>query len=175
MISRSQAALFREILARDYEVITNGYDPEDYTLEKPVVPDLRFSIAHIGSLVPSRNPVVLWKALEELCSESADFSDSLEIKLVGKTDYSVIESLKAHHLLQKLNKIDYLPHKEVVKIQYEARVLLLLINNTPNAYPFLTGKFLNTLQAKAHSVHWTYRGRRSSDPQRDQGRLYRWL
>ncbi|MHC1706154.1 MAG: glycosyltransferase [Bacteroidales bacterium] len=148
MISRSQAEIFNSIFPRCYDVITNGYDHQDYLLNEEVSLDRKFSIAHIGSLVPARNPEILWKALSSICDEVPGFKDDLEIKLVGKVDYSVIESLKNNSLLSNLNKIDYLPHDEVVKLQFQSQVLLLLINNTPNANAILTGKFFEYLAVR---------------------------
>ncbi|MCX6270220.1 MAG: glycosyltransferase family 4 protein [Bacteroidetes bacterium] len=148
MISPSQAELFYSIYPREYQVITNGFDQEDYPPEKKQKTDEKFSIAHIGSLVPSRNPEILWEALQQLLSELPQLAEDLQIKLVGKVDYSVIESITARGLLPYLNKIDYLPHDEVVNIQFRSQILLLLINNTPNAAAILTGKFFEYLAVR---------------------------
>lgn len=123
-----------------FSAITNGYDEQDIYkgfIEK----DQKFSIAHIGSLVKSRNPEVLWRALSELIKTNAAFEKQLEIKLVGKIDYSVIESIEKYNLNHYLKKIDYLPHEEVMKEQQRSKILLLLVNNTKNAKGILTGKF----------------------------------
>ena len=88
-----------------FKVITNGYDEEDIfngTLEK----DKKFSIAHIGTLVKSRNPEVLWKVLKELTNENAVFKNELEIKLVGKVDINVIESIASYGLKDFVKKIN---------------------------------------------------------------------
>ena len=122
-----------------FKVITNGYDEEDVfkgTLEK----DKKFSIAHIGTLVKSRNPEVLWKVLKELINENAGFKNELEIKLVGKIDINVIESIATYGLKDFVKKINYLPHNEVIKEQQKTKVLLLLVNQTKNAKGILTGK-----------------------------------
>lgn len=140
---------FKQILGSNpdkFTVITNGYDEDDlYTgvLEK----DKKFSIAHIGTLVKSRNPETLWKVLKELTESNADFSSNLEIKLVGKVDYYVNERLKHFQLDRYVRKIDYLPHNEVIKEQQKTKVLLLLVNNTPNAKSILTGKIFEYLAA----------------------------
>lgn len=129
-----------------FSAITNGYDEDDVfkgTLEK----DVKFSLAHIGSLVKSRNPEILWKALSELIKENAAFEKDLEIKLVGKVDYSVKESIEKYGLTKYLRKIDYLPHNEVIKEQQRSKVLLLLVNNTKNAKGILTGKFFEYMAA----------------------------
>jgi glycosyltransferase involved in cell wall biosynthesis len=126
---------------------TNGYDEED-VFSGEVIMDKKFSLSHIGTLVPSRNPVVLWKVLSRLIKENKDFANDLEIKFVGKVDYTVIESIEKAQLKNFVTKIDYLPHKEVVKFQQQSQVLLLLANNTKNAKGILTGKFFEYLSAK---------------------------
>ena len=147
VISPGMAADFGRIHERKYEVITNGYDPGDTSQGNPPAPDKKFSIAHIGTLVNTRNPETLWIALQELVASEPEFASDLEIKLVGKVDYKVMESIEQHSLSGFVRKIDYMPHDEVVKCQQQSRVLLLIINNTPNAKMILTGKFFEYLAA----------------------------
>lgn len=127
--------------------ITNGYDEEDIFSGK-IEMDKKFSLAHIGTLVPSRNPVVLWKVLSELIVKNKSLAKDLELKFVGKIDFSVEESLKNSGLEKFVKKINYLPHNEVIKFQQQSQVLLLLANNTKNAKGILTGKFFEYLSAK---------------------------
>lgn len=137
---------FISLGAKNVEVITNGYD-EDDVYKGEIVPDAKFSIAHIGSLVRSRNPESLWAALSQLCREIANFREVLEIKLVGKVDVSVIDSITKHGLEKNIRKIDYLPHAEISKVQKESTVLLLLLNQTKNSKGILTGKLFEYLSA----------------------------
>lgn len=130
-----------------FSTITNGYDDED-VYHGPLEKDQKFSLAHIGSMVKSRNPKILWEALSKLSKEYPDFARDLEIKLVGKVDYAVKESIEAYGLTSYVRKIDYLPHAEVIKEQQRSRVLLLLVNNTKNAKSILTGKFFEYMAAK---------------------------
>lgn len=148
VISPGMAADFSRIHQRHYEVITNGYDPDDSIHGSPPVPDKKFSIAHIGTLVSSRNPETLWIALQEMLTEIPGLAGDLEIKLVGKVDYKVMESIQERELASFVRRIDYMPHDEVVKCQQESAVLLLIINNTPNAKMILTGKFFEYLAAR---------------------------
>lgn len=140
---------FKQILGANpekFSVITNGYDEDDLfkgSLEK----DKKFSIAHIGTLVKSRNPDTLWKVLKALTETNSDFKNQLEIKLVGKVDFYVMERIKHYGLNDYIKKIDYLPHNEVIKEQQKSKVLLLLVNNTPNAKSILTGKIFEYLAA----------------------------
>ncbi|MCW3078271.1 MAG: glycosyl transferase family 1 [Bacteroidetes bacterium] len=129
-----------------FKVITNGFD-EDDTNTGIQQKDKKFSIAHVGTLVKDRNPFVLWKVLKKLVSENAEFASQLEIKLVGKIDIAVKEEIEKNGLSRFVNKIDYLPHEEVIAEQQRSKVLLLLVNNTKNAKGILTGKFFEYIAA----------------------------
>ena len=123
-----------------FKVISNGFDTDDIKTSD-IVKDRKFSIAHIGTLVKDRNPIVLWKVLKKLTDTRDDFRSQLEIKLVGKVDIFVKEQLENYGLINFVKKIEYLPHSEVIIEQQKSKVLLLLINNTKNAKDILTGKF----------------------------------
>lgn len=136
-----------ELPTPSFHVITNGYDIDDVSRDVMEL-DKKFSLSHIGTLVKSRNPEILWKVLGELINDNHNFKNDLEIKLVGKTDVSVTESLRHFGLDTFVRKIEYLNHTEVIKIQQQSQVLLLLLNNTPNVKGILTGKFFEYLSAK---------------------------
>ena len=131
--------------AKRSEVITNGYDIEK-NLEE-VALDEKFSIAHIGTMTKSRNPEVLWKVLSMLIDNNEVFKNRLEIKLVGKVDISVMESIEKFNLLDYVRKIEYLPHDEVIIEQRKSHLLLLVVNDTPNAKGILTGKFFEYMSS----------------------------
>jgi len=147
VISRSMAEDFNNLFPRNYEVITNGYDTDDVELKQEIHRDEKFSIAHIGTMAKSRNPLMLWKVLSELVKDEPGFVHDLEIKLVGKADFSVWDALDEASLRPLVSKVDYLPHSEVTRMQQKSQVLLLLINDTPNAKSILTCKFFEYLAA----------------------------
>jgi glycosyltransferase involved in cell wall biosynthesis len=146
VISNSMADDFDKIFHRSYKVITNGFDTADTDHPAPL-PDKKFSIAHIGTLVSSRNPITLWEALGNLLTTHPEIANDLEIKLVGKVDFTVTASLELYGLMKFVRKIDYMPHDQVVECQRQSQVLLLIINNTPNSKMILTGKFFEYLAA----------------------------
>jgi glycosyltransferase involved in cell wall biosynthesis len=147
-ISSSMAEAFNIIYKRKYDVITNGFDADDIIPSTNLIIDKKFSIAHIGSLVSSRNPLVLWEALKSIVDLDSDFRNDLEIKFVGRVDISVLNSVEKYGLTGFINKIEYLPHAEVIQVQQKSQVLLLLINQTPNSKSILTGKFFEYLAAR---------------------------
>jgi glycosyltransferase involved in cell wall biosynthesis len=135
-----------------FKVITNGYDEDDLHVtssffEQAINKSDKFTIAHIGTLVKDRNPDVLWKVLNKLVKTNSDFEMQLQIKLVGKVDIYVNEQIEKYGLTSYLNKINYLPHSEVILEQQNNKVLLLLVNNTKNAKGILTGKFFEYMIA----------------------------
>jgi glycosyltransferase involved in cell wall biosynthesis len=145
-VGRSMSAQFREIIGAaggdnsKFHVITNGYDADD-VVTNGIVKDQKFTIAHVGTLVKDRNPETLWQVLARLVKTNAAFEAKLEIKLVGKVDMFVKESLQLYGLTRYVRQIAYMPHSEVIAEQQRSQVLLLLINRTANAQGILTGKF----------------------------------
>ena len=75
---------FQEIVNRKYELITNGYDEDDVHVSDKIEMDKKFSIVHLGTLVETHKPLILWDALSQLTKENKQFADDLEIKLVGR-------------------------------------------------------------------------------------------
>ena len=133
--------------AKSVKVITNGYDKDDFQNSEIPPNNNKFTLAHIGSLNKDRNPEILWKALNEIVNKDKEFANKLEIKLVGKVDHFVLESIKNHNLSNNLVKIDYLAHNKLGEIFSTSEILLLLLNNTPNIEGIITGKIFEYLAA----------------------------
>jgi glycosyltransferase involved in cell wall biosynthesis len=130
----------------DSVVITNGFDPDDFIGVEPKSSD-KFLISHVGTLVPSRNPLALWKVLGELIQKDMDFAGLLKIRLVGKVDVSVKDSIESCGLSNHVEYVDYMSHESVPSELCSASLLLLVLNDTPNAKGILTGKLFEYLAA----------------------------
>ncbi len=130
------------------EVITNGFDAEDFVLPELVKPS-KFRIAHVGLLNEGRNPAHLWQVLNELCAENKEFKNHLELVLAGTIEQSVRNSIsKFKHLKTNLAIPAYLAHNEVLGLYQQSAVLLLLVNNTSNSSWILPGKLFEYFSAK---------------------------
>ena len=127
------------------EVLTNGFDSYENSLTIEL--DSNFSITHVGSMNTDRNPTILWEVLYEISSENIDFKNNLRIKFIGKIDDTVIQDIQVFNP-KNILRIPYLDHKEVRKYQASSQVLLLSINQVPNAKGIITGKIFEYLQAK---------------------------
>ncbi len=146
-IGRQMADEFLQLRAKRVEIVPNGFDDSDFSFSN-IELDKTFSISHIGSINKDRNNEIFWSAVKEVCDELPAFKEKLQLKLVGKIDHAVLESLGKYGLQQYLEKTEYLPHDEVLKKSMSTQVLLLLLNNTPNAKGIMTGKFYEYLAAK---------------------------
>lgn len=146
-VGRQMASAFRKITSGKVEVITNGFDEEDLP-ETDMPADDKFSLLHIGTMPKSRNSVALWEALAEKIRADEKFADDLVIKLIGNIDHAVWDSIDKQGLRGFVEHIAYMEHDEALKAQQAARVLLLLINDSPNAKEVITGKFFEYLMVK---------------------------
>ncbi|MFA5974175.1 MAG: glycosyl transferase family 1 [Lentimicrobiaceae bacterium] len=145
VVSQDMVNEFNGIVKRDYKLVTNGYDEQDISPLHQNQLDTKFTLSHIGSINSSRNPVGLWKVISEMANENPDFAKALQIKLVGKVDIGVLKSIEENGLTAYLSRIEYMPHQDVMHEIQRSQVLLLLINNTPNAKGILTGKIFEYL------------------------------
>lgn len=130
--------------AKDVDTITNGFDEEDFPSGNVELGE-DFTISHIGTFSPSRNHPAFWKALAELKSENATFAQKFKFRTVGVVDHQVKASIEEYGLTANWEAISYVPHDEVLRYQRSSHVLLVSINNTPNAAGILPGKFFEYL------------------------------
>lgn len=146
-VSNHWAEDMKHLCSRHIDVVTNGFDPDDFPVNSPE-PDAKFSITHIGSLNKDRNPLFLWETLNSLCRENPEFAGELEIKFIGKTDVAVFDDLEKNGLIPYLVNVPYLPHDEVLIRTMCSRVLLLPVNQTPNMLGIIPGKVFEYLAAR---------------------------
>lgn len=146
-VSKTWGDELKELGAKKVKIITNGFDDVKVPTSKPSL-DKKFSIVHVGSINKDRNHRIFWEVILNIAKNNSDFKNALEIKLIGKVDYEVIEQIKMLSLLDNLNYIDYIPHEEVIKELVKSWVLYLPINNTPNAKGIIPGKFFEYLASQ---------------------------
>lgn len=143
-VSPHCASELEEIGGRDVEVITNGFDPADFR-DIPAYDHETFSLTHLGYMNADRNPHALWEALADLVRVVPGFSDKLQVRLIGKTDVSVTRSLEGLGLQHFVRNHHYLPHDQALQEAGNSAILLLPLNNTPNAMGIATGKLYEYL------------------------------
>jgi len=145
-VSKNWSFDLNALCDRTIDVVTNGFDPADFTNITGKT-DEQFTITHIGSLNKDRNPAFLWQTIRLICDENESFNKDLKIQFIGKTDFQVFEQLEKEGLSDRVEKIEYMPHKAVIEKASQSQVLLLLINNTPNMMGIIPGKIFEYLAA----------------------------
>ncbi|MFZ1676830.1 MAG: glycosyltransferase [Saprospiraceae bacterium] len=137
---------FKALSSRDdIVVILNGFDDADYKIADEAILDQEFTIVHVGSMNKDRNPEVLWKAIQQAIFLSDQLQEKIKIKLIGPADFSVRESIEKFGLKKYTSFIEFVPHAEAVKIQQQAQLLLLLINDAPSSLSIIPGKLYEYL------------------------------
>ncbi|TPV32433.1 glycosyltransferase family 4 protein [Paucihalobacter ruber] len=135
--SRKTQAEFQTKTDKPVTVITNGYDVYKRTSQPK---DEKFTLAHIGSLLSKRNPVLLWKVLKELILEDDAFKANFKLRLAGVVSDEVIGSLEEHELLSYVEQLGYVSHTKAQELQQTARVLLLLEIDSEDTKAIIPGK-----------------------------------
>ena len=135
--SKTTKLEFQAITSKPIAVITNGFDVEK--VEKQTL-DIKFSLAHIGSFLSERNPLILWESLVELLQEIPYFQSHLEIKLMGAVSQEVLETISQFGLNSYLNNLGYVSHAVAVKHQRKSQVLLLIEINSEDTKSIIPGK-----------------------------------
>lgn len=134
--------------AKNCQVITNGFDGDDFkNLEKKNVNSDKITITYTGSLNGDRNPIAFWEALSKLNQSYPELKNKIQIKLIGTVDYRVKESISGFALNSLVSYIPPMSYNESLQEQINADILLLVVNNTPNAKGILTGKFFEYLSS----------------------------
>ena len=134
---------FRGITEQPISVITNGFD--DVKVENQLL-DKKFTLAHIGSLLTGRNPIVLWMVLAKLIKENEAFSSAFELKLIGAVSDDVLLDIKQSGLTNHINVVGYVSHEEARQAQFNAQVLLLIEIDSDETIGILPGKLFEYMQ-----------------------------
>ena len=128
---------FAKLTAKPIEVITNGYDVEK--VSKTLL-DEQFTIAHIGSFLSDRNPIILWKALKELAKENKEFAADFRLKLIGKVSQDILDTIDEYKLTKFVDNLGYLSHDEAVLHQRKSQLLLLIEIDSEETRCIIPGK-----------------------------------
>lgn len=140
---------FQSMTDTPVHCITNGYDESDF--QQIVEPDGFFNITHTGLFAADGNPETLWKVLADICRSDSEFKRLLRIRLVGKTDKEISESVIAFGLAENMRNLGYQTHLVATREQMSASVLLLPQRKEPEYKAVLTGKIFEYL-ASGHPI-----------------------
>ena len=105
-------------------------------------------MTHTGLFASDGNPDVLWKVLSDKCREDLEFKNLLRIRIVGKTDKEILDSIQAAGLGDNLINLGYQSHEVAVREQRNASVLILPLRKEPEYEAVLPGKLFEYLASR---------------------------
>ena len=164
VVSEKMREDFAKRTSTPVEIITNGFDPDDFKPEddtiniSPKAADnfessneacKKFRLVHTGILVDNGNPNMLWSILGQMANENAEFKKALEIRAMGQVDQSIVDDICNNGLKDNFVNMGYVAHNEAIKWQKAADLLLLPLRKEPEAAAILTGKFFEYVAAGA--------------------------
>lgn len=142
--------------SRAVECLRNGFDPEDFRGLSPSFP-AAFTLAHVGSLGPTRDPrpiLSAWRAL------AADHPGRVQLRLIGPAHQcDVAGLLREDPLLSRtVVHLPFLPHREALAEMVAASALLLVTSAEEGASTAIPGKTYEYLASAKPIVALTLRG-----------------
>lgn len=132
--------------ARNVGVLYYGYDEDDFRRVKSAPSD-RFVILHTGLLGIDRNPENVIQALSDLRKSHPDIASRMVFRQYGEMDFEVRDGFANHGISDMLEYRGVASRNIVLAEACSAGLLLLPINQSPNAKGRLPGKLYEYLRA----------------------------
>lgn len=125
-----------------FTVISNGFDPTDYgNLLTNKKKNEIFTITYTGSLYGRRKPDTFLIAYGNLINNGKIDKNKVMVNFIGNIKKeNIIEFSKRLHILENVNLISYLSHKECIKKLSQSDVSLLIEGKGKGSNAFYTGK-----------------------------------
>lgn len=136
---------FKQKTKQPIHVITNGFEPSKGEVNS--VLDEKFTLAHIGSLLSARNPLVLWEVLSELVTENAQFATNFELKFAGVVSETVMQTISEYKLGAYVTFLGYISHEKAMELQRQSQVLLLIEIDSKETQMIIPGKLFEYIQS----------------------------
>lgn len=147
-VSENWADELRRLGGRNVQVVTNGFDEDDFQPEPEASDSGEFVLTHAGIITSLRNPSALWRVLDERLQHDQQLAARFRLRLIGTVDEQVKADISTLKYLQpKTEWVGYLPHDEVLTEYRKASLLLLLTNQSGNAAGHIPGKLFEYLAA----------------------------
>lgn len=123
----------------NYEVITNGFDMDDFSSVKVSKPS-KFIITYTGNMPTTRNPENLWNALEDLCQMNSKLKESFEFHFAGVMDDEIRSEISKMKFYNNFVDHGYLDHSKVIELVFNSHLLILIVNRVATSNEILPGK-----------------------------------
>jgi len=134
---REFAQHYGDKLAQKFAVITNGFDPKDFSaIAARPERNAKMIITHTGALYRRRNPLEFFQACENLLKQRVISPQELEIRFIGVIAPELYQSFAgSEDLRQTITVMPQVSHREALAYQMESDVLLILQPGTSVSVP----------------------------------------
>lgn len=129
------------------EVITNGFDPEDFAQLRRQ-PQGKFSVSHIGIMGFDRYAEEFFDAIVELNAELPGFRDNFRLNLRGEVDYRILAAIREKGLEAQTDYQGAVARAKALQLILDSQLLLLLQNQADNAKGRIPGKLFEYLAVR---------------------------
>ncbi|MBL4938125.1 glycosyltransferase family 4 protein [Clostridium sp. YIM B02515] len=140
---------YEKIDKNKFSVITNGYDEEDfndYDINKKID---KFIITYNGTIYGKRSPKNFLKAVDSLIIDHKIDKKNIIIQFVGQLGNDGKREIQefVYKYNDKVELIEYLPHKQSIKQLERSSALLLIIEGGEGSEGIYTGKVFEYIRS----------------------------
>jgi len=125
-------------------VLSNGFDPADFSARVPAA-QARWTLVHTGTLPAGRFPEGFVPALASMLRDDPGLDGRMQVRFLGSRDLRLLEMLRQPPLDRVVRFEGYVPHQDSVQALLDSHLLLLFIEEGPQAAGMLTGKLFEYL------------------------------
>jgi hypothetical protein len=129
-----------------YEVITNGFDPDDF-IDVQKIQTEKFVITYTGNMPVTRNPEMLWQALDELIAENCQFKEKFEFWFAGVMDDEIRFAIQSRPFFNNFKDFGYVSHSKAIELVFNSHVLIMIVNKVKTSAEILPGKIFEYIAA----------------------------
>lgn len=131
------------------EVITNGYDEEDFRFDIINKKNNKFTVVYNGSFYLDIKPYTFIEAINNLIINNKIKIENIEIKFIGQIDSDIKSKTQSKDIYKLIKILDYLPHHQSLKESCKSNLLLLITGKDEKVKSVYTGKIFEYLRLKS--------------------------
>lgn len=129
-----------------FNILPNGFDPEDFEETKINNNIRKFTISYTGTMSSAYKPQIVLDVIEELNKENDTFD--FEMNFVGNISEGIEKYISNLKISKFVNIIPNVPHDNVIDFQLNSHILFLVIPDVIKADGILTGKIFEYLATR---------------------------
>ena len=138
-------AQYPEIPIERFAVVSNGFDPAQFTAPAPGTKAERWKVLHAGALYYGRSLGTFLAAVHRLITADPEFATQFRLTLLGTLDPRAAADIDRSGLHAHVKVEGQVNHTAALAAMAAADVLLLVSNTTPGAEATVPGKLFEYL------------------------------